>query len=239
MAEKIVIYNAAALFDWPNQGFNIRLTEELERIGYEVILPQRDGFEFANLLKAFEGILPEKDIPNATNRIIYFLDIGEFIGKRSNIVLARLDEPIDEGVVKEICFAKTARIPIIGYRTSITTPFGPASGETRGAHFFPPYTCDNFFLISPSFRTSTEEKSKLEQFAGGISSIVQDINPLARIFDYNKQIPDEVEDAVRIAKTLFSGVSNIHSENSLRKIAGRYAENIGMIEAALPQIIRI
>ena len=41
----VLIYFAGPLFSEAERVFNLRLTERLERTGYEVFLPQRDGVE--------------------------------------------------------------------------------------------------------------------------------------------------------------------------------------------------
>ena len=41
----VLIYFAGPLFSEAERAFNLRLTEQLERAGYEVFLPQRDGVE--------------------------------------------------------------------------------------------------------------------------------------------------------------------------------------------------
>lgn len=67
------LYFAAGLFNWADQAFNLRLAEKLEN-WYNVILPQREGFEFSKLAEAFQGLIPDNRIENAVNRTIYLLD---------------------------------------------------------------------------------------------------------------------------------------------------------------------
>lgn len=39
------IYFAAPLFNSAERAFNLKLTHDIEKMGYEVFLPQRDGAE--------------------------------------------------------------------------------------------------------------------------------------------------------------------------------------------------
>ena len=103
--KNVSIYIAAALFNGRATFFNQALVEELEQRGYQTRFPQRDGFEFGDLHNALGEVLPELEIPSAVETIIYHLDMGVFI-PQSNIVVANLDEPQDEGVLVELSHAK-------------------------------------------------------------------------------------------------------------------------------------
>ncbi len=81
MSDKIVIYPAAALFNARETYFNSRLVEKLEELGYKTNFPQRDGFEFGNLTKAFSGKIRADQINSAVQNVIYLLDMGIFIPK--------------------------------------------------------------------------------------------------------------------------------------------------------------
>jgi nucleoside 2-deoxyribosyltransferase len=48
----------------------------------------------------------------------------EYLLYNSDILIANLDEPIDPGVVVEILLAKELKIPVIGYRSDLRSPFG-------------------------------------------------------------------------------------------------------------------
>lgn len=100
--------------------------------------PQRDGFEFGNLMRAFYNKLPSEEISPAVQKIIYLLDMGIFIPK-SDIVLAILDEPLDEGMVVEISYAKMIRKLVIGIRTDVRSPYGSILEPLTGMHFFLAY----------------------------------------------------------------------------------------------------
>ncbi|NOQ55654.1 MAG: hypothetical protein GQ477_02490 [Nanohaloarchaea archaeon] len=97
MDDNLQIYFAAALFSGRETYFNIALTNILEDEGYTVKLPQRDGFEFGRLEASLSDLLEPEEVTPALQKIIYFLDMGIFVAE-SDMVLANLDEPIDEGV---------------------------------------------------------------------------------------------------------------------------------------------
>ena len=60
----MLIYFAAPLFSQAERRFNQALTEQLEAIGYQVFLPQRDGVE---------GDKPPYDqMPRAERRVAMF-----------------------------------------------------------------------------------------------------------------------------------------------------------------------
>jgi len=227
------VYHAAPLFNWPDQVFNLKLTEKLKTFGYNVFLPQTEGFLFAELEDFLKKVLPKNEVSNAVNHIIYFLDKGWFLG-RSDLCLARLDEPIDEGVVDEINFSKMIGIPVVGFRTDVRTPYGSAKNDTGGMHFFPAYTCDKFILSPPEFNSLKIENSKLGQL---VEKIDQAFRGMA-ILERNYSCP-LVEKVGEVSKKLFDGIQDIHSEEGLKAVAERYSNHKKYItEEVLPEIIK-
>ena len=117
------IYFAAALFSGRETVFNSILTEMFEDEGYKVLLPQRDGFEFSKLCESLQIHLPAQNAAVALQTIIYLLDIGKFVYE-SDVVVANLDEPVDEGVVVEQVYARCMGVPVISFRTDVRSPYG-------------------------------------------------------------------------------------------------------------------
>ena len=125
MTGEIVIYPAAALFNGRETSFNSQLVEGLEGLHhqtsggqekyYRTNFPQRDGFEFGNLTTALKRKLPADQIDSAVQNVIYFLDMGIFLPE-SDVVVANLDEPLDEGMVVETSYAKLMGKYVIGLR---------------------------------------------------------------------------------------------------------------------------
>ena len=97
------IYFAAPLFNAAEQRFNARLTWQLEERGHRVFLPQRDGFEMAEI---DAGADPDSA---ASMRLgVFQLDSSEVIA--ADLVLAVLDGRVpDEGVCVEIGIAWATR----------------------------------------------------------------------------------------------------------------------------------
>lgn len=231
----VTIYHASGLFKAPDQLYNLLLTNKLEDKGYKVILPQRDGFEFSKLADSLGKFLSPELVPDAVNRIIYFLDKGKFIGKDSDICIARLDEPIDEGVDNEIGFCRMNDIPIIGFRTDVRSPYGSANNEVSGAHFFPPYSCNKFILIPPNFKTILDVGESLDKLVSEIDRSITPLIPKSKPYS----LPTYVNSVKLLAERLFADIYDIHSEEGLIEIAKRYNINKDSIGDILPEIKRI
>jgi nucleoside 2-deoxyribosyltransferase len=89
------VYFAAPLFSEAEREYNLYLTEILESYGYEVFLPQRDGF----LATELEGLSEEEKIAT-----IFEKDKEEVL--KADIVFAVLDGRVpDEGVCIELGIA--------------------------------------------------------------------------------------------------------------------------------------
>lgn len=89
------IYLAAPLFCRGEKDFNLLVTQLLEKQGYTVFLPQRDGYEAALLYGKTE---PEK------TELIFNKDISEI--KNSDIFFMVLDGRVpDDGACVELGFA--------------------------------------------------------------------------------------------------------------------------------------
>ncbi len=230
------IYHAAGLFNSPDQIYNLLLTEKLENKWYKVILPQRDGFEFSKLASNLEKILPKEQVPNAVNRIIYFLDKGKFIGQDSNFCIARLDEPIDEGVVNEIDFCNMVKIPVIGFRTDVRSPYGNSNNEVCGAHFFPPYSCNKFILIPPNFRNIKQANEQLDILFLEIDHYIQN-NLISKSNSIDKN--SFAYEIISMSKNLFNRIKDLHSKQGLFEISKRYDYYKEKIDKIIPEIVRI
>lgn len=93
------IYFAAPLFNAAEQRFNARLTWQLEERGHRVFLPQRDGFEMAEV-----DTEAGSDAAAEMRRGVFQLDSSEVIA--ADLMLAVLDGRVpDEGVCVEIGIA--------------------------------------------------------------------------------------------------------------------------------------
>ena len=89
------VYSAAPLFSEAERDYNLKITGILESYGYEVFLPQRDGF----LAPDLEGKSEEEK-----TKMIFEKDVDEVL--KSDIVFMILDGRIpDEGACVELGIA--------------------------------------------------------------------------------------------------------------------------------------
>lgn len=234
----IVIYPAAALFSGRESFFNIQLVDKLERkFGYVAKLPQRDGFEFGNLTASMSDKLTADEVSSAIQDIIYFLDMGIFIPK-SDVVVANLDEPIDEGVAVEISYARMMGKCVIGYRTDIRSPFGNISEPFKGMHFFPAYQCNFFIYHYIPGKSISEAKTQIYQLADKIAKTivraeVRSQTPIPKFALSNPSIANILNGA----DTLFNGIVDIHSKQGLKVITQRYCRHRDQLKKLTPTIL--
>ena len=188
---------------------------------FDVVLPQRHGFEFSKLHKALEGVVSENEIENAVNHIIYYLDLG-FLLPSCDFCVARLDEPQDDGIIVELAEAKRIRMPVIGYRTDVRSPYGSARNEVRGAHFFPAYSCDILINLTSGKITNTGEgKREIRRLAELIHVATEKISRKYHGELLHKDV-NTTSGIHYIGKNLFSEIEDLHSEQGLNEIAKRY-----------------
>jgi nucleoside 2-deoxyribosyltransferase len=111
------VYFAAPLFSQAEREFNEQICEMLEAAGYSVFLPQRDGFESRDDLRAQSGIDSEEDV----RREIFRIDSAAV--RDSSVVVAVLDGQVpDEGVAVEMGIAHETDRPIVGLKTDRRNP---------------------------------------------------------------------------------------------------------------------
>ncbi|MBX4210825.1 nucleoside 2-deoxyribosyltransferase [Candidatus Parcubacteria bacterium] len=228
----MVIYFASALFSAREALFNKLLAEKFEAAGETILLPQRDGFEFNRLSWALEEVLSESEKSRAISIIIYLLDIGKFL-PACDIVMANLDEPIDEGVVVEMVMARTLGKYVIGYRTDVRSPYGNIKDDAHGAHFFPILQCDKFLWRPPDENYGIHSITKL--FGHLHTTALETME----IWQQNRgpRRHDPITGIIERAKYLFNGIDDLHSMTGLRDIAHRYNTKIDWLTGICPIII--
>ena len=102
------LYFAAPLFSEAERDFNVALTARIEALGYDVFLPQRDGFEKQGSQHATSSV-------QEVARQIFAVDRSEVY--RSDVLLAVLDGRVpDEGVAVELGLAYAEREHVGGSR---------------------------------------------------------------------------------------------------------------------------
>jgi len=177
---KKIIYFASALFNARELITNNIIEEELVKKGYTVFLPQRDGFEFSKLVVILADILDAVDVNPATEDIIYLLDMAWAL-QNSQIVIGNYDEPMDPGVIVEMCYAMFAcNKPVIGYRTDTRSPYGVFMSQLGGQHFFPPYNTHTMIMKFPTAGPNTSFETTLTDIKDIATSIITIINQLCK-----------------------------------------------------------
>jgi len=233
MSAQLTVYFAAALFSARETLFNRLLCTKLEARGHKILLPQRDGFEFGQLLQILQKYLSPEDSSDAMKVVIYLLDIGIFVWD-SHIILANFDEPIDEGVVTEVVLGKELGKYILGYRTDIRSPYGELHDPLRGMHFFPAYQCHAILWHPP---TRGNEELDLDRLADKLDATIETVKsfpPKDCMSSHSNHIRD-----IRIrAETLFHGIPNIHSDSGIEEIVKRYLQNKPYLLEIAPLILK-
>ena len=128
----MLIYFAGPLFNDAEKWFNEQLTHKLERLGFEVFLPQRDGFELNDPNHKFD--------PKERADFIFKLDRDKVFA--ANILLFVLDGRVpDEGAAFELGLAYAQKMltekpyTLIGYMTDRRVAFvdRPVNAMLAGA----------------------------------------------------------------------------------------------------------
>lgn len=101
------VYFAAPLFSQAEKDYNLMLTKLLEEHGYKVFLPQRDGFEAAQMVGKGEDELI---------KMIFEKDVSEIL--KADIILMVLDGRVpDEGACVELGIAYANNKRCYGVKT--------------------------------------------------------------------------------------------------------------------------
>lgn len=227
------IYIAAALFNGREIYFNSRLVKGLEEKGYKTYIPQRDGFEFGDLTCVLTKKLPPRDVNPVLEKIIYLLDMGLFIPK-SNVVLANLDEPLDEGVVTEITFARLIGKFIIGLRTDVRSPYGLPSNPLKGMHFFPAYQCNKLISYNMLSKNFEEAEEKFDTLINKIDIVIKKRKSKSQ---QKTTSSPHIKSVINAANTLFKGIKDIHSEEGLENIVKRYIQFKSKLIKINPEVV--
>jgi nucleoside 2-deoxyribosyltransferase len=230
------IYFASALFSTREQLFNRELCQRLEngQFGdFRVLLPQRDGFEFsslgARLAESTSRQLSAQQVSEAVETIIYTLDMGGFLS-RSDGVVAILDEPLDEGLLVEISYARQLGLPVVGIRTDTRTPFGSPGNRLGGIHFFAAFQCTDFLTAPPS-----ADAAGLDRLARAVAECLRSPRRDAAAWT------DAALDAA--AQQLFAGldvlVQDLHSDAVLNRIVNNYLSRTDLFDRLTPRVVAL
>lgn len=227
----ISVYHAAALFNLADRLSNHSLVEKLEANGIKVFSPQRDGFEFSQLVKNLKSYLPEEKKDLALNVLIYTYDIQAV--SQSDAVIARVDEPLDPGVDTEVLVANALGIPVIAYRTDVRSPYGAYSGRFGGMHSFPVKAAQSIIIQEPSL--SPEEDFQ------ALSDTILDQTKVVTLKKDSRQmiVPGFLSPAFKIAELLFKGIQDLHSPKGLEKLGRRCVKYDAVLRKFGPTAVRL
>lgn len=233
------IYIAGGLFNAETNFMNAYITEFFEKKGYNCFLPQRDGFEvakfvdFLNTDKTIKGLTPEL-AAEIGHFVPYFLDLGFFMSN-SSIVLANLDEPIDDGMVVEMSYAKFADIPIIGFRTDIRTPFGNVK-DALAINPFPVQQCDVFIRMPLPAGVYDEVLKTADKITETLNKYLEELIPTKK--NKMKDSKDPIfKNIVKGSELLFHDIKDRHTIDNMKKIAERYIQNKDFFQSVSPKVI--
>lgn len=242
--EQLAIYPAAALFNARETLFNTSLVQELERRhGYRTHFPQRDGFEFADLFGALQEVLPAgtpaSEIQEAVQLIIYYLDMGLFLAS-SDVVVANLDESLDEGVIVEVSYARLMGKPVVGLRTDVRTPFGSAGDTLGGVHFFPALQSHEFLTVHlPGNLDPTKAEEQFRALSDAIDDSIRGLVPAsgAPLPSYALQNP-EIKQLLEGAELLFHGlrIGEINTNEGIQLVVDRYVKSRQSLAKIFPRV---
>lgn len=227
---KTRLYLAAALFNGREVRFNQDLASRLEGMGYRVVLPQRDGFEYITLRKTIQDKkVKDKAVVSMTRDLIYLLDMGVFI-PQSDIVVANLDEPLDPGVIVELTYAHLMGKHVIGFRTDTRTPF-PKQDGSLGMHSFVALQCDEIIKLKIPDQNVHDASAAMQTLAKKISKLAKKIDvsgPPA----FNKSALDTpvITKLLQASRLVFNDVHGIHSNKGLKKVIANYQANHKLIQ---------
>ncbi len=236
-----IVYNAAGLFNGRQSFFNIHLDKALSELGYYMITPQIHGFEFNNFDKKLSRKI-SGDVSLVHSSIIYFLDVGVYVAG-CDVALANLDEPVDEGVVTEISYAKLLNKPVVGFRTDVRPGYGKLEEPLGGMHFFPAFQCDYF--IKEYMPCNKVEKANVE-----LVNLVKKIDNTIKSIRFREK--SLIEQSINFyncpaifgASLLFPSdkslpelVDYIHTDSGLDEIINNYKKNKKELDELLPRIV--
>lgn len=118
---KSKIYCAGPLFNDKEKEEMAEIAAVLEENGFQVFLPQRDGFEFAHLLGVFRDIgVSEEKANELLNKAIFTLDVYQVLDSDGLILNINGRVP-DEGATVEAGIAWNAGKRVVIYKNDVRT----------------------------------------------------------------------------------------------------------------------
>jgi nucleoside 2-deoxyribosyltransferase len=130
-SKRTCVYFAGPLFTQGEWQWNVRLKDELEKLGLEVILPQNEAYPMLRKEQPFDA------------RALFLANTSGI--ERADLVLAILDQADpDSGTCWECGYAYKLGCPVLGLRTDIRT-----TGDAPGAsvNLMLPQSCREFLEV--------------------------------------------------------------------------------------------
>lgn len=223
------LYFSSPLFNARELDYNREFVRQLEKLGYHVTLPQRDGFDYKELKNQIARFVNEKALPATSSRLIYLLNTGVLIPE-SDALIANLDNPIDPGVAVEMTYAHLMGKKVIGVKTGDRNPFDQHN-RLGGIHGFPAYQCDEIILMHPhEFNTSTP-RDGLRKLARKIRHYVP-TTQRSKHPTMNASNP-EINRIMSLAKRVIGNHRDIHTKQGLRRVVKNMLSNQSRVDATL------
>lgn len=117
------IYCAGPLFNDKEKEEMLDIATVLENSGYDVFLPHRDGFEYADLINVLKDMkLSDKKANELLNNVIFDLDAYQVIDS-DGLVFNMNGRVPDEGACVEVGLAWSFGKPIVLYKNDARTSF--------------------------------------------------------------------------------------------------------------------
>lgn len=223
------LYFSSALFNARELDYNSQFVKQLEKLGYRVTLPQRDGFDYKDLKNQITRFVSPKMLSATSSDLIYLLNIGVLIPD-SDAVIANLDIPVDAGVIVEMTYAHLMGKKVIGIKTGDRNPFNQAN-LLGGIHGFAGFQCDEIILMHPhEFNTATP-KQGFKKLAHKIRQYVptKQLNKAPVVNTANPRI----KHIVNLAKRVIGNPKDIHTKKGLSRVVKNMLQNKSRVDATL------
>ena len=114
------VYCAGPLFNSREKGEMAEIAQALEKEGFDVFLPQRDGLEFSVCLRTLLASGVDQHVASELlSRAIYALDVYQVVEACDGMVVNLNGRVPDEGAVAEAALAWYAGKAIVAYKSDV------------------------------------------------------------------------------------------------------------------------
>jgi len=118
------VYCAGPLFNEKEKEEMAEIAQALERHGFEVFLPQRDGLELSKCVQSLVlSGFDRQSVSDTLSKAIFALDVFQVVEECDAIVVNLNGRVPDEGAVAEAALAWYAGKTLIAYKSDVRTVF--------------------------------------------------------------------------------------------------------------------